>query len=152
MMLWLLLHCPLLTLRSRAPAAAAAAGHPEAHIHSGESAVIVPRLVAGLGRREVVAVAAAKHHTVLATAAGEVLTMGSNRHGQLGYPSGDTQPTPRRVAALRQRIVAVAAGNKCALRVLLGGLLGVLPLGVLPPGFFLGIPALWDRAAACLER
>lgn len=71
------------------------AGHPEAHIHSGESAVITPRLVTGLGRRQVLAVAAAKHHTVFCTTAGEVYTMGSNRHGQLGY-AVDTQPTPRR--------------------------------------------------------
>lgn len=48
------------------------AGHPEAHIHSGESAVIAPRLVAGLGKRQVAAVAAAKHHTVFCTATGEV--------------------------------------------------------------------------------
>lgn len=87
-------------------------GHPEAHIHSGESAVISPRLVASLGRRQVVAVAAAKHHTLLCTSAGEAYTMGSNRHGQLGYAI-DTQAEPRRVAALaRTRIVAVAAANK----------------------------------------
>lgn len=32
--------------------------------------------------------------------------------GQLGYPSVDTQPTPRRVSSLKQRIIAVAAANK----------------------------------------
>ena len=32
--------------------------------------------------------------------------------GQLGYPSVDTQPTPRRVSSLRPRIIAVAAANK----------------------------------------
>lgn len=32
--------------------------------------------------------------------------------GQLGYASVDTQPTPRRVASLKARIVAVAAANK----------------------------------------
>lgn len=32
--------------------------------------------------------------------------------GQLGYPSVDTQPTPRRVSSLRSRIIAVAAANK----------------------------------------
>lgn len=32
--------------------------------------------------------------------------------GQLGYRCGDTQPTPRRVNALKSRIVAVAAANK----------------------------------------
>ena len=96
------------------------AGHPEAHIHSGESAVIAPRLVAGLGRRQVTAVAAAKHHTVLCTTAGEVFTCGSNRYGQLGY-AVDTQPTPRRVAALRQRVVAVAAANKHSVAVTSAG-------------------------------
>lgn len=47
---------------------------------SGQAAVITPRLViSGLGARRVKAVAAAKHHTVVATEAGEVFTWGSNR-------------------------------------------------------------------------
>ena len=95
-------------------------GHPESHIHSGESAVIAPRLVAGLGRRQVAAVAAAKHHTLLCTTAGEVYTCGSNRYGQLGY-AVDTQPTPRRVGALRQRVVGVAAANKHSVAVTAAG-------------------------------
>ncbi len=56
----------------------------------------MPRLVAGLAKRVVVGVAAAKHHTVAVTDAGEVWTWGSNRDGRLGYPAVDTQPTPRR--------------------------------------------------------
>lgn len=32
--------------------------------------------------------------------------------GQLGYTSVDSQPTPRRVSALRSKVVAVAAANK----------------------------------------
>lgn len=87
-------------------------GHPEFDIHSGQAAVITPRQVtSGLGSRRVKAIAAAKHHTVLATEGGEVFTWGSNREGQLGY-TVDTQPTPRRVSSLRSRIVAVAAANK----------------------------------------
>ncbi|KAL6647001.1 hypothetical protein ACP70R_014441 [Stipagrostis hirtigluma subsp. patula] len=87
-------------------------GHPD--IHSGQTtAVITPRQVTvGLGRKRVNVIAAAKHHTVIATDAGELFTWGSNREGQLGYPSVDTQPTPRRVSSLKQRIVAVAAANK----------------------------------------
>ncbi|KAK3124516.1 hypothetical protein QOZ80_7BG0587660 [Eleusine coracana subsp. coracana] len=87
-------------------------GHPD--IHSGQStAVITPRQVTvGLGQRRVNVVAAAKHHTVIATDAGELYTWGSNREGQLGYPSVDTQLTPRRVSSLKSRIVAVAAANK----------------------------------------
>ncbi|XP_065853489.1 uncharacterized protein [Euphorbia lathyris] len=78
----------------------------------GQAAVITPRqLTSGLGSRRVKAIAAAKHHTVLATQSGEVFTWGSNREGQLGY-TVDTQPTPRRVSSLRSRIVAVAAANK----------------------------------------
>lgn len=47
---------------------------------SGQAAVITPRQVTfGLGCRRVKAVAAAKHHTVLATEGGEVFTWGSNR-------------------------------------------------------------------------
>ncbi|XVF06631.1 hypothetical protein REPUB_Repub06bG0066400 [Reevesia pubescens] len=88
-------------------------GHPDFDIHSGQAAVITPRQVtSGLGARQVKAIAAAKHHTVIATEGGEVFTWGSNREGQLGYTAIDTQPTPRRVNSLRSRIVAVAAANK----------------------------------------
>ncbi|KAM7272743.1 hypothetical protein ACFE04_027406 [Oxalis oulophora] len=88
-------------------------GHPEFDIHSGQAAVITPRQVTlGLGARRVKAIAAAKHHTALATEAGEVFTWGTNREGQLGYTSVDTQPTPRRVSSLKSRIVSVAAANK----------------------------------------
>ncbi|MCL7025358.1 hypothetical protein MKW94_007035 [Papaver nudicaule] len=88
-------------------------GHPDFDIHSGQAAVITPRQVtSGLGSRRVTAIAAAKHHTVAATEGGEVFTWGSNREGQLGYTSVDSQPTPRRVSALRAKIVSVAAANK----------------------------------------
>ncbi|CAL8469414.1 g8955 [Coccomyxa elongata] len=87
-------------------------GHPEFHIHSGESAVILPRPVAMPGRRTVAAVATGKHHTVAVTRAGELFTWGSNRDGRLGYTAVDTQPTPRRVASMRQRVTAVAAANR----------------------------------------
>ncbi len=62
----------------------------------------MPRLVAGLAKRVVTAVAAAKHHTAAVTDGGEVWTWGSNRDGRLGYPAVDTQPTPRRHAASMQ--------------------------------------------------
>ncbi|KAK9123012.1 hypothetical protein Sjap_012614 [Stephania japonica] len=88
-------------------------GHPDFDIHSGQAAVITPRLVtSGLGSRRVKAIAAAKHHTIVATEGGEVFTWGSNREGQLGYTSVDTQPTPRRVSSLRVKVVSVAAANK----------------------------------------
>lgn len=88
-------------------------GHPDFDIHSGQAAVITPRQVtSGLGSRRVKTIAAAKHHTVLATEVGEVFTWGSNREGQLGYTSVDTQPTPRRVSSLKLKIIAVAAANK----------------------------------------
>lgn len=88
-------------------------GHPDFDIHSGQAAVITPRQVtSGLGSRQVKAIAAAKHHTVIATEGGEVFTWGSNREGQLGYTSVDTQPTPRRVSSLRSKIFYVAAANK----------------------------------------
>ncbi|KAM2890194.1 hypothetical protein COP2_008649 [Malus domestica] len=88
-------------------------GHPDFDIHSGQAAVITPRHVTfGIGSRRVKAIAAAKHHTVIATEGGEVFTWGSNREGQLGYTSVDTQPTPRRVSSLRSKVVAVAAANK----------------------------------------
>ncbi|GAQ82051.1 ankyrin repeat family protein / regulator of chromosome condensation (RCC1) family protein [Klebsormidium nitens] len=88
-------------------------GHPDFHIHSGQVAVITPRqVITGLGGKQVRAVAAAKHHTVIATEGGEVYTWGSNRDGRLGYTSVDSQPTPRRISSFRLRAVAVAASNK----------------------------------------
>ncbi|KAG9452101.1 hypothetical protein H6P81_005005 [Aristolochia fimbriata] len=88
-------------------------GHPDFDIHSGQAAVITPRQVTlGLGSHRVKAVAAAKHHTVIATEGGEVYTWGSNREGQLGYTSVDTQPTPRRVGSFKTKVIAVAAANK----------------------------------------
>ncbi|KAL5669130.1 hypothetical protein ACJX0J_021351, partial [Zea mays] len=86
-------------------------GHPD--IHSGQTtAVITPRQVTvGLGRKRVSVVAAAKHHTVIATELGNCLP-GDQIEGQLGYPSVHTQPTPRRVGSLKQRIISVAAANK----------------------------------------
>lgn len=88
-------------------------GHPDFDIHSGQAAVITPRQVtSGLGARRVKAIAAAKHHTVAVTEGGEVFTWGSNREGQLGYTSVDTQATPRRVSSLKSKIVAIAAANK----------------------------------------
>ncbi|CAM6101074.1 unnamed protein product [Calypogeia fissa] len=88
-------------------------GHPDFDIHSGQVAVITPRqIIHGFGYRGVSVIAVAKHHTVVATNGGEVYTWGSNREGRLGYPSVDTQPTPRRVSTLKARVVAVAAANK----------------------------------------
>ncbi|XP_024524554.1 uncharacterized protein LOC9633257 [Selaginella moellendorffii] len=84
-------------------------GHED---YSGEVAVIAPRQVTGLCGRRVKNVAAAKHHTIVATEGGEVYTWGTNREGQLGYPAVDTQSTPRRVSTLRAKVVEVAAANK----------------------------------------
>lgn len=67
-----------------------------ARVGSRGAAQIVPRALDGLGRRQVVAIAAAKHHTLAATASGELWSWGSNRWGALGYPAVDTQPTPKR--------------------------------------------------------
>ena len=86
-------------MQSHARLPCVCAGHPDFDIYSGESAAILPRLVAGLAKRVVTAVAAAKHHTAAVTDGGEVWTWGSNRDGRLGYPAVDTQPTPRRRAA-----------------------------------------------------
>lgn len=92
-------------------------GHPEFHIHSGNSAVIQPQLVASLfsSNKRVIRVAAAKHHTLVMTSDGELFTMGSNRYGQLGYSTGNlsSQAEPRKVTSLRSHvIVRIAAANK----------------------------------------
>ncbi len=71
-------------------------GHPDHVIHSGETALIRPWPVAGLGKRAVVAVAAGKHHMLCATSSGEVFSWGSNKDGKLGYGGADTQPTPKK--------------------------------------------------------
>ncbi|GLI64055.1 hypothetical protein VaNZ11_007220 [Volvox africanus] len=86
-------------------------GHPEYNIHSGETALIHPWQVAGLGRRVVVSVAAGKHHMVVATSTGDIWSWGGNRDGKLGYPNVDTQPTPRKVE-FRGRAALVAASNR----------------------------------------
>lgn len=97
-------------------------GHPEAHIHSGNSAVIYPRLVSSMEKYNVTKISAAKHHTLLCTAQGEVFSMGSNKYGQLGYPSADTQPEPRRVSSLRSSvIVGIGAANKHSVAVSASG-------------------------------
>lgn len=65
-------------------------------VFSGQAAVITPRQVTfGLGSRRVKAVAAAKHHTVIATDGGEVFSWGSNRgksYGGLKYTEMLTTP------------------------------------------------------------
>lgn len=45
-------------------------------------------MTSGLGARRVKVVAAAKHHTVIATEGGEVFTWGSNRGKQRGMVHG----------------------------------------------------------------
>eukprot|EP00250_Pteridium_aquilinum_P020342 c24788_g3_i2 orf=632-4153(+) len=88
-------------------------GFSDFDIHSGQVAVITPQLLScGIGNRRVKIIAVAKHHSLVATEGGEVFTWGSNREGQLGYTSVDTQPTPRRVTTLRARVVAAAVANK----------------------------------------
>ncbi|GIL45680.1 hypothetical protein Vafri_2878 [Volvox africanus] len=86
-------------------------GHPDYNIHSGETALIHPWQVAGLGRRVVISVAAGKHHMVVATSTGDIWSWGGNRDGKLGYPNIDTQPTPRKVE-FRGRAALVAASNR----------------------------------------
>ena len=61
---------------------------------------------------QVVGLASGKHHMVVCTSSGEVFSWGSNKDGKLGYGGTDTQPTPKKVALLRQRISHVAASNK----------------------------------------
>ena len=80
------------------------AGHPEFHIHSGESAVIFPRPVAIPGRKAIAMVATGKHHTAALTRSGDLYTWGSNRDGRLGYPAVDTQPIPRRWTPAPERV------------------------------------------------
>ena len=101
------------------------AGHPDQQIHSGEKALIHPWVVSGLGKRQVLttlsslssvciplspgnsefppflllqvtSLAAGKHHTIVATSAGEVFSWGSNKDGKLGYAGVDTQPVPKK--------------------------------------------------------
>nr|GMC95629.1 Inhibitor of Bruton tyrosine kinase [Ipomoea batatas] len=87
-------------------------GHPDFDIHR----CITVACVKALWARRVKAIAAAKHHTIVATEAGEVFTWGSNRgkgtlvnkvsslksRGQLGYVF---------IAFHRKHVVAIAAGT-----------------------------------------
>eukprot|EP00958_Prasinococcus_capsulatus_P022214 scaffold3111_cov332-Prasinococcus_capsulatus_cf.AAC.8 len=76
-----------------------------------QAAVIVPTLVPGLRTKHVRMVAAAKHHMLAVTCSGEVFSWGSNREGQLGYNSVDTQVVPRRIPGIT-KVCSVAASNK----------------------------------------
>ena len=101
-------------------------GHPEFHIHSGNSAVIQPQMVSSLvsSNKRVARIAVAKHHTLVVTVDGELFTMGSNRYGQLGYSTGSSssQTEPRKVTSVRSHaIVRIAAANKHSVAVTSGG-------------------------------
>ena len=94
-------------------------GHPEKNIHSGNSAVIHPRLVASLfsSGKIVRKVAVAKHHTLVTTAEGELFSMGGNRHGQLGHGRETAAlkyvAEPKKIMALRSCFITeIAAANK----------------------------------------
>ena len=97
-------------------------GHPEADVHSGYRAVILPREVAALRRVRVAQVAVGKNHSVCCTHDGELYAWGSNAEGQLGLPGEVQAAEPRRVplaaprdpaasARARARVVAVAAAS-----------------------------------------
>jgi hypothetical protein len=92
-------------------------GLDDPRVHSGNEAVLLPRIIRGFGPgtgRYIVAVSAGKHHTLAATQSGELFSWGSNRDGRLGYGAPDTQPTPRRVGGGLHGVVvtAVAAANR----------------------------------------
>ncbi|MEW5312301.1 MAG: hypothetical protein WDW38_003944 [Sanguina aurantia] len=116
-------------------------GHPDFNIHSGETALIqphrggsgsgggsnkdgklghagmdtqpTPRKVADL-RCRIAAVAASNRHSAAVSAAGEVLTWGCNRDGQLGYGTHNSanSPTPRLVDALKGRALTAVSLSK----------------------------------------
>ena len=75
-------------------------------------AQIHPCVVAGLSRQRIVAVAAAKHHTLACSAEGNVFAWGSNKHGRLGFSGADSVHTPRRVGNFKHEIATVATANK----------------------------------------
>jgi hypothetical protein len=114
------------------------AGHPDFHVHSGESAIIVPRAVTGLGRRQVAVVAVAKHHTAVATTSCELFTWGSNRDGRLGYAAVDTQPTPRKygfILCTQQNSLPLVLGSPAHVRAFVFTCVFAQPLSVcLPAG------------------
>ncbi|KAF3973667.1 hypothetical protein CMV_002936 [Castanea mollissima] len=99
-------------------------GHPDFDIHSGQAAVITPRQVtSGLGSRRVKAIAAAKHHTVVATEGGERVSLAILQwirsphpagEGQLGYGTSNSASnyTPRVVEYLKGKIFSGVAAAK----------------------------------------
>ncbi|KAF5843258.1 regulator of chromosome condensation 1/beta-lactamase-inhibitor protein II [Dunaliella salina] len=102
-------------------------GHPDSHIHSGETALIKPWVVSSLGKRHVsvgiaalhririIAIAAANKHSAAISASGDVYTWGANSWGQLGYGTSDSSanPNPRVVDALKGKpMQAVAAAKR----------------------------------------
>ena len=71
------------------------------------------RVLKGLHRQHIVAVAAAESHSLCVTRAGTVYAWGSNRFGQLGLGNETSRNVPRRVEDLQHvPCVQVAAGEK----------------------------------------
>ncbi|KAL6559063.1 hypothetical protein OROHE_006432 [Orobanche hederae] len=84
-------------------------GHPEFDIHSGQAAVITPRQVtSGLGARRVKAIAAAKHHTVVATEGGEVFTWGSNRGSMAPQRTPGKSPHQKKIKAAKEVAASIS--------------------------------------------
>eukprot|EP00937_MAST-01D_sp_MAST-1D-sp2_P006793 g6793.t1 len=87
-------------------------GHEGALGHGVKTNESRPRLVEGLKGKRVVDVACGREFTLALTSAGELWSWGGNDYGQLGQGhSVRYQRAPLRVAALQQRVVAVAAGE-----------------------------------------
>lgn len=97
-------------------------GHSDGSLATKEGAQIYPRKVQGLLGKVVMDVAAAKHHTLAVTDAGEVYSWGSNRDGKLGYSSKDTQVVPKKVMLLKGVYVEkVSAANRHSVVIADGG-------------------------------
>lgn len=88
-------------------------GHSESQFRSNH-AQIFPRIVNKLIDLPIVAIAAAKHHSIAVTATGVVFSWGYNPDGRLGYASNNNrQSTPKRIMALKGiHVQHVATANK----------------------------------------
>ena len=72
----------------------------------------VPKVIEALSDRRVVAIAAGGAHSMVLTDAGEVLSFGEGKHGQLGHGDEEDQLVPKVIEALSdRRVVAIAAGG-----------------------------------------
>ena len=88
--------------------------------HSDDERQLLPRRIVTL-KNKVFAVSAGARHSLAVTASGEVCSWGSGGNGRLGHGDEEGQLRPKHTVALKERMVAVSAGDRHSLAVTASG-------------------------------